>query len=131
MLYPHMRLNNETANLSDGGVILHSHFTGQSHFAPGDVICICSWSNVPPLCHTATRVNNTFTTGPDYALPPNTQLTFEEVREPPWTATMRRWHRGKNESGVYFADEMSRSMTTSRPLTSSLLDRKAARTTLS
>ena len=103
---------------------------GLSHLALGDVICIRSRPNALLHCRTAAPVLGE-DMAPDYALPPNTQLTFEEVREPPWTATMRRWHRGKNESGVYFADEMSRSMTTSRPLTSSLLDRKAARTTLS
>jgi hypothetical protein len=41
---------------------------------------------------------------PNYARPPNTQLTLEEVLSPPWTATYRRWHRYKNENGTAFVD---------------------------
>ncbi len=40
----------------------------------------------------------------EYALPPNTQLTLEEVLDPPWTATHRRWHRCEEKDIVFFFD---------------------------
>ena len=53
------------------------------HLAPGVVICFRSRPNALPYCRTAALVSGT------YALPPNTQLTLEEVLKPPWTATLR------------------------------------------
>ena len=76
---------------------------GLSHLALGDVICIRSRPNALLHCRTAAPVLGE-DMAPDYALPPNTQLTLEEALTPPWTATFHRWHQFENEHDVVFAD---------------------------
>lgn len=70
------------------------------HLALGDVICIRSRPSAQPYCCTAAPVFG-MCENPEYTLPPNTQPTLDEVLEPPWTATHRRWHRYKNENGIF------------------------------
>ena len=77
--------------------------TGTHHLAPGDLICFCSRPSAPPHCHTAALVNGAGHT-PHYALPPKTQLSLEEVQEPPWTATFIQWRRYEDKDGVIFAN---------------------------
>ena len=74
------RLNERGAHLYDGDTY---------HLAPNDVICIRSRANAPPHCHTDVLTNRVHHI-PAYTLPPNTQLTIEEVRAPPWVATFHR-----------------------------------------
>lgn len=74
------------------GALLEDAETQARIVAPGDVVCIRSWPNTPPLCRTAALINDA---GPaaTYALPPNTQLTLEGVQEPPWQAVFHRWRK--------------------------------------
>ena len=62
---------------------------GNRNLAPGDVICFWSRPNATPFYRNAALVNGALES-PAYALPPYTQLTLEEVLEPPWTVTLRR-----------------------------------------
>ena len=88
--------------LTDRGALLQDG-DGAHHLALGDVICFRSRPNALPYCRTAALVIVTCPT-PGYALPTNTQLTLEAVREPPLTATHRRWLRYEDEDGFFFTD---------------------------
>ena len=94
-------LRDEPHLLTDCGAIVRDD--SGYHLAQGDVVCIRSRPNAPPYCRTAALVIPGFD-NPEYALPPNTHLQFEEVRVSPWTATFRRWHQCEDETGVVFSD---------------------------
>jgi hypothetical protein len=96
-------LEDEPRLLIDRGALIYDFGTGTYHLESGDVICIRSRPNAPPYYHTAALINKEHRFA-SYALPPNMQLTLEDVLEKPWTATSRRWHRYVEKGDLFFAD---------------------------
>lgn len=87
-LYTPLSLIDDPCLCTERGVVLGMTDT-LYNLIPGDVICFRSRPNSALLCHTAAPTC-TSSDGTEYALPPNTLLTLEEVREPPWVANFLR-----------------------------------------
>ena len=92
-------LIDDPSSLSDRCALVYDSSSGTYHLAQGDVICIRSRPNALRICHTAALINGVGQVR-TYALPPNSQLSLEAVREPPWITTFRRLYRYEEADGI-------------------------------
>ena len=81
----------DPSSLTERGCCLYDD-DGDPVLCDCDVLCYLSQPNEEHALHTAV-LQTEGDKNRGYYLPPNTLLTLQDVQEPPFTATFKRWRR--------------------------------------